>query len=79
MKQDRAQYQQIAEANRIVLLFPKPLKNASSAANHAQRKACFDSWGDAGPDYALRSSVQMAAIARMTRAIVGSTAVRTEV
>lgn len=63
-------YQQIAEANDIVLLFPKPIKNASSPLQSAQ-KACFDSWGDSGAEYANRRGTQIAVMRKMIEAVAG--------
>ena len=70
VEQDMAQYQQIAEANRMVLLFPKPLQN-TSGAKRSEQAGCFDSWGDTGAGYATRQSGQMAAMRRMVHALSG--------
>ena len=64
-------YNQWAEANRIVVLYPQALVIPAPWYNwfSGNPKGCWDWWGYSGPDYLGRTAPQMSAIARMAAAL----------
>lgn len=56
-------YLRWADANRLVLLFPQVHRSAPNA--------CWDWWGYAGADYALRQGAQVAALKMMVDELLG--------
>ena len=56
------------DCNRIVILFPRVQPHGSTDQQHA---GCYDGYAQTGPDYALRTGVQMRAIASMIARVSG--------
>ncbi|OIQ32895.1 MAG: hypothetical protein BM562_03935 [Alphaproteobacteria bacterium MedPE-SWcel] len=63
-------YNQWAEANRIVVLYPQAIRIASPWYNWfaGNPNGCWDWWGYSGPDYLSRTAPQLSAVARMADA-----------
>jgi poly(3-hydroxybutyrate) depolymerase len=66
----RAGYLEVADANRIVLLFPQ-VKPTLAPLNPL---GCWDWWGIEGADYATRDGKQMRAVRAMIGALLGEPA-----
>ena len=64
-------YNQWAEANKIVVLYPQAVRIPSPWYNWfaGNPNGCWDWWGYSGPDYLSRNAPQLSAIARMAAAI----------
>lgn len=64
-------YNNWAEANRIVVLYPQAVVVPSSLWNtfSGNPKGCWDWWGYSGNDYLSKAAPQLAAIARMAAAL----------
>jgi poly(3-hydroxybutyrate) depolymerase len=64
-------YNQWAEANRIVVLYPQALRILAPWYNwfSGNPNGCWDWWGYSGPDYLSRTAPQMSAVARMAAAL----------
>ena len=64
-------YNRWAESNGIVVLYPQAVKIDSTLFDPfaGNPKGCWDWWGYAGKDYLTRSAPQIAAIARMAKAV----------
>ncbi len=58
----RAGYNEWADANRILVLYPQTLATSFRPVNP---KGCWDWWGYNGPDFAYRSGIQIAALRAM--------------
>jgi len=56
-----AGYNEWAEANNIIILYPQ----ASTSLSPSNPNACFDWWGYAGANYATKNGVQMKAVRNM--------------
>ena len=67
----RAGYLEVADANRIVLLFPQ-VKPTLTPLNPL---GCWDWWGIEGADYATRDGRQIRAVRAMIGALLGESAV----
>jgi poly(3-hydroxybutyrate) depolymerase len=63
----RAGYLEVAEANRIVLLFPQVEKSLQPLNAYG----CWDWWGYEGEDYATRSGRQVRAVRAMVADLLG--------
>jgi len=58
-----------AESNNIVVLYPQ--MGGYKNGTHQQLGGCWDSYGDTGEDYCLKTGVQMATVRRMIHVITG--------
>jgi hypothetical protein len=61
-----AGYNEWAEANDIVVLYPQAAKSMLMPLNP---QGCWDWWGYTGPDYATRDGAQLVAVRRMLEAL----------
>lgn len=64
----RAGYNRWAGANRIIVLYPQ----VRSTLSPLNPNGCWDWWGYEGPDYALKSGAQIAALHAMIERLGGS-------
>ena len=64
-------YNQWAEANRIVVLYPQAVRIPAPWYNWfaGNPDGCWDWWGYSGPDYLSRTAPQLSAVARMASAL----------
>lgn len=70
-------FNEMAEANRMIILYPRMKQNTGNAAGSKRRYknsfntrlGCWDSWGDTGSDFALKKGLQMAAVWQMIEAL----------
>ena len=65
-----------AEANGVVVLYPQgggyaERRDAAAAPTGQLAGGCFDGYGQTSPDYAWRTSPQMATIRAMVAALAG--------
>jgi len=68
-----AGYNEVAEANAIVVLYPQAKAWSESLVfQYAENpRGCWDWWGYSGKDYSVRSGKQIRAVAEMINALVG--------
>ncbi len=68
-----AGYNEMAEANAIVVLYPQVKAWTESLLFQYTEnpRGCWDWWGYSGKDYSVRSGRQIQAVARMVNALVG--------
>lgn len=65
----RAGYNEWAEANGIVVLYPQVKRSLVMPLNP---QGCWDWWGYTGPNYAFRDGAQLSSVRRMVQALTGS-------
>ena len=74
---EQAGYNEWAETNRMVVLYPQAVAwQGGALAISANPRGCWDWWGYSGADYHRRSGKQPAAVARMINALLGDEVLR---
>lgn len=68
---EAAGYNQWAEANDIVVLYPQTTAWNGPSLNRTNPKGCWDWWGYSGEDYATKNGKQIRAIKSMIDRVVG--------
>jgi len=61
-----------AETNDMVILYPHSSRHGGANATREQKIACWDGYGQTGPDYDTKNGVQMKAIMSMIQTISGT-------
>jgi poly(3-hydroxybutyrate) depolymerase len=67
-------YNDVAETNNIVVLYPQTVEWSDSTFSSYQQnpRGCWDWWGYSGEDFSRRSGKQVRAVAGMINTLLGS-------